>query len=336
MEERKISVIVPVYNTADYLDKCIASIAGQRYRNLEILLVDDGSQDNSGAICDEWARRDARIVVIHRQNGGQAAARNMALDRATGELFGFVDSDDIIDSDMFEVLEREITRCNADIAICDMRESAKIAAVEPSPSERYETRIMDNYTAMRELVRDENVTSHLCNKLFKAYLFMNIRFPAGKVYEDIAVMHEVFHSANTVVYVKKALYNYLERGDSTWHRTDPQALINYFDALMARYRYLAHIRAVAELIDEALAKAVERGLASARVLARRGMFKDIAALRRVKDAFKQNKTNILRCAALNRRKKIRACCLIISIPVFRAVDALLRYSINKGERYRSV
>ena len=104
----KISVIVPVYNVEKYLDNCINSIVNQTYDNLEILLVDDGSKDNSGSLCDEWALRDNRIKVIHKQNGGASSARNAGLDAATGEYIGFVDADDYIDIDMYEIMYAEI------------------------------------------------------------------------------------------------------------------------------------------------------------------------------------------------------------------------------------
>ena len=116
-----ISVIVPVYKAEKYLNQCIESIVSQTYQNLQIILVDDGSPDNCPAICDDWAKKDRRIVVIHKENGGQSSARNVGLDIARGEYVGFVDADDFIDHDMYEILLHSLVSTNVDIVCCGSR-----------------------------------------------------------------------------------------------------------------------------------------------------------------------------------------------------------------------
>ena len=116
VDEGKISVVVPVYNVEEYLDQCVESLVGQTYKNLEVILVDDGSPDNCPAMCDEWAERDNRIKVIHKENGGVSSARNAALDIASGDYIGFVDSDDWIEPDMYEILIKNAKKYDADIS----------------------------------------------------------------------------------------------------------------------------------------------------------------------------------------------------------------------------
>ena len=118
VDEGKISVVVPVYNVEEYLDQCVESLVGQTYKNLEVILVDDGSPDNCPAMCDEWAERDNRIKVIHKENGGVSSARNAALDIASGDYIGFVDSDDWIEPDMYEILIKNAKKYDADISRC--------------------------------------------------------------------------------------------------------------------------------------------------------------------------------------------------------------------------
>ena len=117
-----ISIIVPVYNIENYLDKCIESIVHQTYKNLEILLIDDGSTDHSGKKCDEWAKKDKRIRVIHKKNGGVSSARNIGLEKAKGEYIGFVDGDDFVNKKMYEEMHRQMKKNNADFVICDYNE----------------------------------------------------------------------------------------------------------------------------------------------------------------------------------------------------------------------
>lgn len=214
MKEPLISVIVPVYGVEKYLTKCVQSLINQTYKNLEIILVDDGSLDNSGALCDELSKTDTRIKVIHRPNGGLSAARNDGLAIASGELLGFVDSDDYIDNDMYQYLYSLLSKYGADIAVCAFRKFSEESGLLQKENAE-EITSYSNKQAMKLLLEDELIGSHPCNKLFKRSAFDGLKFPEGRVYEDIALMHRVFAQADTVVCSTKMKYNYLIRGNST-------------------------------------------------------------------------------------------------------------------------
>lgn len=207
-----ISVIVPVYNVEDYIYKCVESILLQTYSNLEIVLVNDGSQDRSGEICDEFSRKDNRIIVIHKENGGLADARNAGLDKAKGDYISFIDSDDFIENDMYEKM---ITACeleNADISVCgrfDIYDSEIESRFSFEGKE-----IWTNKEAIRNLLTWNNIDSSACDKLYKKELFHKIRFPFGKYNEDIFMMVKILDQANKIVHIGKSKYYYNHRAGS--------------------------------------------------------------------------------------------------------------------------
>ena len=181
--EKLVSIIVPVYNVEKYLSKCIDSILAQTYKNLEIILVDDGSKDNSGTICDEYSKKDKRIKIIHKPNGGISDVRNHGLKIATGDYIGFVDSDDYIAEDMFETLVSLLEKNDADISIVSFYEyyNGKLIGVR----ENENVEIMNKVEAIKELLIDRKIQSYTWNKLFKKELFDGLQFPVGKNFEDI-------------------------------------------------------------------------------------------------------------------------------------------------------
>lgn len=204
-----ISVIVPIYNVEKYLDRCITSIISQTYKDLEIILVDDGSTDTSGEICDRYASEDSRIVVIHKQNGGLSDARNAGLVRATGDYIGYVDGDDWIEPDMYELMVTNCMSAGADVAACRYKEV-------------YPDRCVDGSTDMiKTLSKEETLEIYLCgdaqvkiynsvwSKLFKKELVKDYRFPVGQKSEDIMYTTKAFCNMNKCVYIDKALYNYV-------------------------------------------------------------------------------------------------------------------------------
>lgn len=222
-----ISIIVPVYNVRAYLRKCLDSICGQTYKNLEIVVVDDGSTDGSGEICDEYGQLDNRVKVIHQSNAGQSAARNKALSIAQGDFFGFVDSDDWIDKDMYEFLHNLIVESDADIAICShyIEQQGK-TRVRYSSGEKT---VFSRDEAIRALVVDKRVRNYLWDKLFKSKLFNGICFPEKQIFEDIAVSYLIFYKAKYVVIKYLPKYHYLQRDGSTMHsKYDPSREYDLF------------------------------------------------------------------------------------------------------------
>lgn len=208
MAEDLISVIVPVYKVEEYLRECVDSILAQTYTNLEIILVDDGSPDNCGKICDEYAKKDSRIKVIHQQNGGLSAARNTGLDIATGDYIGFVDSDDYIELNMFEELHNSIKEYNSDMSVCGVKKFEL-----DSRSFFYGKKCVSKNTFMMELLK-ETIASYSWNKLYKKELFVGIRFPVGELFEDIKIMHFIGEKTNRVSFTDKTHYNYRIRENS--------------------------------------------------------------------------------------------------------------------------
>ena len=211
-----ISVIVPIYNVEKYLKRCIDSIITQTYKNLEIILVDDGSQDNCGNICDSYSAKDTRIKVIHKVNGGLSDARNAGIDVATGQYIAFVDSDDYVASNMYEILLDTIIKNNADLSICDfcsVSESGDITLKEPSVIE-------DGTYSGEKLLENKLLTENYWhwvvawNKLYKKSIFDNIRFPVGKLHEDEFLIHKILMRCKIVACVSNKLVYYVQRDSS--------------------------------------------------------------------------------------------------------------------------
>ncbi len=184
-----ISVIVPVYNVEKYLDRCVESIVTQTYKNLEIILVDDGSRDNSGIICDNWAKKDSRIKVYHKQNSGAGDTRNYGVEKAIGKYIAFVDSDDVIAENYFEVLYNNLLQNSADISCCDYFEfEENTVPVFEANESAISTEILTGYNACKKMI-DSTVTIVLvspCCKIYKAELVRNNPFLTGHICEDEA------------------------------------------------------------------------------------------------------------------------------------------------------
>ena len=209
-----ISVIVPVYNVEKYLRRCIDSIINQTYTNLEIILVDDGSPDNCGKICDEYADKDSRIKVIHQQNGGLSAARNAGLDIATGDYIGFVDSDDYIAPEMYEKLYEALVQSDADVSICNFQRVDE-EGNRLKTREKINNDIFTNYQALTELQGNKGLCFIIvCNKLFNKALFNEVRFPLGKKCEDNYIAHKLIYNSKRAVCIDDILYYYLQRETS--------------------------------------------------------------------------------------------------------------------------
>lgn len=208
-----VSVIVPVYNVEQYLERCVNSILEQTYRNLEIFLVDDGSTDNSGYLCDDFEKKDNRIKVIHKKNGGLSDARNVALDSISGKWVTFIDSDDWIDENYISHL-LELAMSND----CDISIATYMDVVEDSEQKRKRKsgyiKMMDSMQALENLLYQRYFTTAAWCKLFKTDLFSEIRFPTGKLYEDVETIYRVFCKSKYLVYSSEVLYYYFQRQSS--------------------------------------------------------------------------------------------------------------------------
>lgn len=211
----KISIIVPVYNVEQYIHKCVDSILNQTFENFELILVDDGSTDNCGRICDEYATKDDRIVVIHKKNGGQASARNKGIDAAKGEYIGFVDSDDWIEIDMYEILYGICSSNNCDMANCSSIIHSKEKKIINGG---HSLIIHDKEDAMKTMLEGKLYDEVLWSKLIKHEIFDDIRLKEGIMYEDTEFAYKLFDRCNIVACIGEPKYNYVVRDGSTMDR----------------------------------------------------------------------------------------------------------------------
>ena len=203
----KVSVIVPVYNASEFLDDCLQSILSQTYEDLEIILIEDGSPDNSGEICDRYKEKDDRILVVHQNNQGVSNARNKGIDLASGQLLTFVDSDDTIDRDMIRTLYDDLMESQADIAICSYRTFNGDRAEDIGNSgKKY---VFSKEEAIENLIAGRYFIGGLCTKLYKADVIQNIRLKEGiRINEDVLMNFYVFENAENVLFHDACLYNY--------------------------------------------------------------------------------------------------------------------------------
>ena len=211
---KKVSIIVPVYKVEKYLAKCVDSIIAQTYENIEIILVDDGSPDNSGVICDQYKDKDERIKVIHQKNMGLSGARNTGIDNSTGDYLMFIDSDDYIDPEMVSYLANKLETENADIAVCDYYDVVG-DEIRTNSYPKSEFVISDNSKYLNLFNEYTIVTVIACNKLYKKSVFAELRYPVGKTHEDEYLIAEVLSKADMICYSLKPLYYYIrQREDS--------------------------------------------------------------------------------------------------------------------------
>lgn len=211
--ELLISVIIPAYNIENYIERSLRSICEQTYKNLEIIVVNDGSTDKTGEIIDKMAALDSRIVPVHKKNAGVSVARNTGLDRAKGDFIGFVDGDDIIDKDMFEFLINNALKYDADISHCGYK------MVFPNRVDYYyntgELRIQDNYQGVYDLIKADKVEPGLCNKLYKRNVIQGKRLDETiRINEDVLFNYLLFKESDKSVFEDVPKYHYMVRKNS--------------------------------------------------------------------------------------------------------------------------
>ena len=270
----KITIIVPVYNVEHYLDKCLDSLINQTYKNLEIIVINDGSIDNSGIICQEYAQKDNRIVYIEKENGGQSEARNMGLDRMTGSYVTFVDSDDWIELDYVEILYKKITEYQADIAVGNYYSFNETEGMYYFHifGDSYHEKVYDNVSIFENLYESQEMKSFalisVWGKLYKADLFKQLRFDIGKLGEDGYLNQKIYLLAEKTIYLNKGLYAYRQREGSSsriWTEKWMHALV---DAMSERITLLAnmgyplekHLAVYRQMLEVSLANGQASGL----------------------------------------------------------------------------
>ena len=238
--EEKISVIVPVYNVEKYIEKSLESIVNQTYKNLEIILIDDGSPDSSGKICDEFAKKDERIKVIHKKNEGLSATRNCGLDVCTGEYVAFIDSDDWIADNYFEVLRDALIKHDADVAegkvVQVVKKDVAITSVLNEKVEAPEGFLLfENEDIIKGLLIRKILKNNACGKLFRSTLIKEHRFPVGVNYEDIIFSYETLSDAKKAVFLNQDLYFYLRHEGSITSVCSEKNLNDFANAIIYRF-----------------------------------------------------------------------------------------------------
>lgn len=207
--EELITIVVPVYKVERYLEKCVESVLKQTYSNLEIILVDDGSPDNCGKICDSYAALDNRVVVIHKENGGLSDARNVAIDIAKGQYIAFVDSDDYVHEQYISYLYELLLDNCADISICEFDHMTEEGIRINHPLSNKKQMILNQKEALSTLLMQRPFSNSASGKLFKTSAFADIRFPKGKLYEDTATVYRLFFKAERIAFGARPLYYYI-------------------------------------------------------------------------------------------------------------------------------
>lgn len=237
-----LSVVLPVYNVESYLRKCIDSILNQTYKDFELIIVDDGSTDQSSEICDTYLTNPF-VTVIHRQNGGLSTARNTGIEAAKGEYITFCDSDDWIEPEMYSQMVRNIKETNSDIVVCGHRvvsESGKVLEEVTT-----EDMVLDGKTATKYILEDKLIQSFAWNKIYKKTLFNDIRYPENRIYEDTACTYLLFYESHQVSLLHNVYYNYLRRANSICLSVNKDVyrkrIVDNFRAFYERYQFsVAH------------------------------------------------------------------------------------------------
>lgn len=240
---KKISIVVPVYNVEKYLSECIESILNQTFKDFELILVDDGSKDSSGYICDDYARKDSRINVIHKKNGGLSDARNVGIKASKGEYLGFVDSDDCIEREMFQKLYEAIEKYEADISICSfglINDEGKVGEIFFD----YENEAIISPILAQEKYFEGYAQSMLYtvawNKLYKKSLFDNIAYPVGKLHEDEFTTFRLLYKSERIVYIPYCGYLYRCRNESIMDQFNAKRF-DLFDSYIYKLQFFKKI-----------------------------------------------------------------------------------------------
>ena len=234
METALISVIVPVYNVAQYLEKSIASIQQQTYQNLEIILVDDGATDESGRLCEQIAEQDERVLVYHKENEGLSQARNDGLKQAHGDYVIFIDSDDYIHPEMIASLYQQLVKEDADVSSCGVM-NVYANSESPQTENQDDYFICDTEIFLREYLIGEKIPGTICNKLIKKEIAAQLTFPKGLIYEDAYYHFDLIKVAKKYVVNTKPYYYYFHRGDSITTKPYTEKDLAYIDIYQKFY-----------------------------------------------------------------------------------------------------
>lgn len=328
-----VSIIVPVYNVESTLARCLASLQSQTYHNLEILLIDDGSTDRSGELCDEAANVDTRIQVIHQENQGLSAARNAGLNIMRGDFVMFVDSDDTVKPDIVEALLNLAQKTKTQLAICSFAEVFLSGVKKPFVSESNQPQVYDTATALTHMLCEDGFTMSAWAKLYARNLFQDVRFPVGKLYEDVGTTYKIVLNCAKIVFLPQTKYNYYQNTDSIIHQQfsiQKIDLIELTDQMCDQITtYLESTHSLGEQERRDLEFAVKKRRLHARfsilhqmVMVNHETFSGnldelIVQQKAIVGYLRQHKADILQNPLSSRRDKLAMRTLLLGLPVFK-------------------
>lgn len=319
----KVTLVIPVYNVEKYLDRCMVSVLGQTYKNLEIILVDDGSTDNSGEKCDRYKEKDSRIKVIHQENAGLSAARNVALDTMTGDYVMFIDSDDKVDRRIVELLLEDMHQYGCDIVECNFYDvyGGKISARKPLGDTRAYT--VEEALGIDIGARGGSVSA--CGKLYKRKIFSTVRYRKGKTGEDGYAIVDVLSQAEKIVIDIRPMYYYYHRKDSITTKKFTTANLDNFEAYKynlskVRDKYPSVVPEVIFQLDWNYLRAIDRILMC-------DDWETNEYFPKLMDYIERNKKRMLMSNRIRRNRKIALILLLINKKMYRKI--LLRDTMKK-------
>lgn len=314
--EKLVSVIIPVYKVEKFLSECIESVINQTHKNLEIILVDDGSPDNCGEICDEYAKRDNRVKVIHKENGGLSSARNAGLEVANGEYISFIDSDDYVANNYIEKLYKLCVENDADIAECDF---LKFEKVEEIKKNKIKDEIVESYTSveMQERMYSEYGvrTVIVCNKLYNKKIYNELKFPNGKLHEDEFITYKALDKAKKIVLTNQKLYFYRCNYSSITNQKFNIKKLDAVEAMQERKEYYKRDKH----LYECTVKRYQDLLREYYILAKKDMKKEKSVLMVLYDLAKENFKEYRRIKGLKFKNKVKNYLFMIMPQVYSTI-----------------
>lgn len=323
---KKISVIIPVYNVKCYLNRCLDSILNQTYKNLQIILVDDGSDDGSEKICDEYEKKDNRIMVIHKKNEGQSIARKIGLEHSDGDLISFIDSDDFVSLNFYNDMQKPFDDKNIDMVYCNIypfnqNNEYKISESDTDVSTTYIKKTKEE--CFKDLVSNNScINNYMWNKVYRKELFTNIIFPQNNIFEDLAIMYKIIANAKDICFIDKSLYYYFNREGSSSKKIRSSIIIYKLSLINEREEFIE--KNYSNIIRDYQMYHIKNIILGCTVIAKNREKKDY-------DSFISNEKDYL-------KEKIKELGLIRIIKHFDLKNRLLflMFSINKDLFYKFI
>ena len=314
METALISVIVPVYNVAQYLEKSIASIQQQTYQNLEIILVDDGSTDESGRLCEQIAEQDERVLVYHKDNEGLSQARNDGLKQAHGDYVIFIDSDDYIHPEMIASLYQQLVNEDADVSSCGVM-NVYANSESPQTEKQDDYFVCETETFLREYLIGEKIPGTICNKLIKKEIAIQLTFPKGLIYEDAYYHFDLIKVAKKYVVNTKPYYYYFHRGDSITTKPYEEKDLAYIDIYQKFYNEV--VKEYPKLKDVAFFRLAYAHFFILDKMLLDENFKDFKDYPRIYSYLKNHAFAIFKNSIFRKGRRISALALFVNIKLYR-------------------